>query len=73
MNLLRLDKLGAREISPGTFHFGLLLPDISPDDGNHLSVKIIHESDQFMQNIPPKQFPLLHTIDPDCGCIWTTA
>lgn len=72
MNLLDLTKLGPRETSPGIFHFGLLLPDISPDTGNHLFLKIIHESDQFLQKIPPKLFPLQHSIDPEYGDYWSS-
>lgn len=63
MRLLPLDKLGPREIGPGTVQFGLYLPWVSAADDNELSVKIIHESDQFLQDIPSLEFPLTHSWD----------
>ena len=50
--LLPLDALGAGETA-GTVTFGLWLPWVSAADGNSVSVKIIHERDQFLQDIPP--------------------
>ena len=52
MNLLPLGSLGAVE-SNGTVTFGIWLPWVSDSDGNKVYVKIIHERDQFLQNIPP--------------------
>jgi hypothetical protein len=49
MQLLPLDALGPREVEPGQVRFGLFLPWVSAADGNQLSVKMIHESDQFLQ------------------------
>ena len=49
MQLLPLNKLGPRETSPGIIQFGLLLPWMSAADGNRLFIKVIHESDQFLQ------------------------
>ena len=54
MNLLPLNRLGAREdsLQPGVSDFGVLLPGVNPVDGT-LSVKIIHQHDQFLQDIQP--------------------
>lgn len=52
MKLLPLDKLGAREAN-GIVDFGLFLPWVSQKDGNRLIIKIIHEKDQFIQDIQP--------------------
>ena len=51
MGLLPLHKLGARETSPGVVDFGLFLPWVSASDGNRLWVKVIHQKDQFLQEI----------------------
>ena len=61
MNLLPLGSLGAVE-SNGTVTFGIWLPWVSAGDGNSVTVKIIHERDQFLQNIPPREFPLTHSV-----------
>ncbi|MFH1259205.1 MAG: hypothetical protein ABII74_05255 [Elusimicrobiota bacterium] len=56
MKLLPLDKLGAKEQAGGVVNFGLFLPWVSAGNGNRLWVKVIHEKDQFLQNIPPLMF-----------------
>lgn len=71
MNLLPLDKLGAREITPGTIQFGVLLPWVSAADGNRIFVKVIHEQDQFLQRIQPLPFELVHAVDPVYGDYWS--
>lgn len=71
MKLLQLHKLGARELQPGWIEFGLLLPWVSADHGNRLWVKVIHEKDQFLQDIQPMVFELDHNIDPDYGDYWS--
>jgi maltooligosyltrehalose trehalohydrolase len=55
VNLLPLGGLGAVEQN-GTVNFGIWLPWVSVGDGNSVTVKIIHERDQFLQNIPPRSF-----------------
>ncbi len=72
MQLLPLEKLGPREVEgrPGTVRFGLLLPWVSAVHGNRLYVKIIHERDQFLQQIPPLEFELAHSTDPVYGDYW---
>jgi len=61
VNLLPLDRLGARESvgQPGLIDFGVLLPGISPADGR-LVVRIIHERDQFIQGVDPVGKELAH-------------
>jgi maltooligosyltrehalose trehalohydrolase len=70
LNLLPLDQLGAIETN-GTVTFGLWLPWVSAADGNQVSVKIIHESDQFLQQIPPREFPLTHSVREPYGDFWS--
>lgn len=71
MKLLPLDQLGPHELPNQTVRFGFLLPLISAGGGNTLYVKIIHEDDQFLQTIPPKRFPLVHSTHPVYGDYWS--
>jgi 1,4-alpha-glucan branching enzyme len=71
MQLLPLHKLGAREQPGNKVAFGLYLPWIAADQGYRLKVKIIHETDQFIQAIPPKTFDLTHSVDSDYGDYWS--
>jgi 1,4-alpha-glucan branching enzyme len=71
MQLLPMDKLGPREVAPGVVQFGLYLPWVSAGDGNRLLVKIIHETDQFLQEILPLEFPLSHSVDSQYGDYWS--
>lgn len=71
MKLLPLDKLGAREVAAGEVEFGIFLPWVSPSQGNQLWLKIIHENDQFLQDIAPTEFELVHAIDPEYGDYWS--
>ena len=57
MNLMPLGLLGAVETN-GTVTFGLWLPWVSATDGNAVTVKIIHEADQFLQGLPARGFRL---------------
>jgi hypothetical protein len=70
MKLLPLNKLGARETS-GVIDFGLLLPWVSANDGNRLWVKVIHEKDQFLQDIQPVMVELNYSPDPEYGDYWS--
>lgn len=72
MKLLPLDKLGAREVAGGVVEFGIFLPWVSTNDGYQLWVKIIHEQDQFLQDVAPNEFELTHAIDPEYGDYWST-
>ena len=57
LNLVPLGLLGAGETN-GTVTFGLWLPWVSATDGNAVTVKIIHEADQFLQGLPAREFRL---------------
>jgi maltooligosyltrehalose trehalohydrolase len=70
MTLLPLGTLGAVETN-GTVTFGIWLPWVSAADGNAVTVKIIHERDQFLQNIPPREFPLAHSVRAPYGDFWS--
>src|SRR3712207_7842252 len=50
-SLLPMDKLGAHEDPNGLIHFGVLLPWVTGEHGNQVWVKIIHEKDQFLQDV----------------------
>ena len=71
MNLLPLGSLGAVE-SNGTVTFGIWLPWVSDADGNSVYVKVIHEHDQFLQDIPPREFLLAHSVRDPYGDFWST-
>lgn len=70
MNLMPLGSLGAVETN-GTVTFGLWLPWVSAADGNVVTVKIIHEADQFLQQMPAREFQLAHTVRPPYGDFWS--
>ena len=70
LNLLPLGTLGAVEVN-GAVTFGLWLPWVSAGDGNAVTVKIIHERDQFLQNVPPREFPLTHSLRAPYGDFWS--
>lgn len=70
MNLMPLGSLGAVETS-GTVTFGLWLPWVSAADGNVVTVKIIHEADQFLQEMPAREFQLAHSVRPRYGDFWS--
>lgn len=69
-DLFPLDRLGPRELPANVIQFGLLLPWVSAAQGNRLSVKIIHEQDQFLQGIQPREFSLSHSVDSTYGDYW---
>lgn len=68
MKLLPLDRLGARGIPSGV-EFGVFFPGIV--DEYELWVKVIHEKDQFLQNIPPREFEMSHSEDAEYGDYWS--
>jgi len=70
--LLPLQKFGSREDeqNPGVINFGFFLPGVSAEKGNRLWVRVIHEKDQFLQAIQPKDFELAHSVDPEYGDYW---
>ena len=69
-NLLPLGDLGAIEKN-GIVTFGLWLPWVSDAYGNRVTVKVIHEEDQFLQAFPPREFPMTHTVRPPHGDFWS--
>jgi len=70
MTLLPMHELGAIE-SDGTVRFGILLPWISARDGFRLTVKVIHERDQFLQRVQPVEAELQHTPHAHYGDHWS--
>ncbi|MGB3944282.1 MAG: hypothetical protein WBK88_05790 [Methanothrix sp.] len=72
MKLLPLNRLGARSrnTSPEVIDFDILLPRVSAGEENRLFVKIIHEKDQFIQEIQPMKFEMTPSEDPDYGELW---
>jgi len=70
LNLLPLGTLGAVEAN-GVVSFGLWLPWVSAADGNAVAVKIIHEDDQFLQDVPPREFALTHSVRAPYGDFWS--
>src|SRR6476620_3267331 len=71
LNLLPMSALGAVE-SNGAVTFGLWLPWVSAGDGNAVTVKIIHEADQFLAGVPAREFPLTYSVRPPYGDFWST-
>jgi maltooligosyltrehalose trehalohydrolase len=61
-----LGSLGAIEAN-GVVSFGLWLPWVSATHSNVVTVKIIHEADQFLQGMPPREFRLAHSVRPPYG------
>jgi len=70
LNLLPLGTLGAIEAN-GVVSFGLWLPWVSAADGNAVTVKVIHEDDQFLQDVPPREFALTHSVRAPYGDFWS--
>jgi len=68
--LLPMNALGAVERS-GVVDFGVWFPWVSSVDGNQVSVKIIHESDQFLQGVPAREFALACADRPPYGAFWS--
>lgn len=71
MRLMPLNILGAHEQGGNKIFFGVFLPHISPGLGYALKVKVIHESDQFIQGIQPHEFHLSHSSDQVYGDYWS--
>jgi maltooligosyltrehalose trehalohydrolase len=70
MQLMPLGSLGAVETN-GTVTFGLWLPWVSAADGNAVTVKVIHEADQFLQGLPAREFRLTHSVRAPYGDFWS--
>lgn len=71
MSGLPIDVLGGRQSGPTTLAFGILLPWITPGNGQTVEVLAIHEKDQYLQDVPAVAVPLAHSIDPTYGDLWS--
>ena len=63
MQSLQLNSLGARETGPTTISFGVLLPWVTPENGQGVSARVIHEHDQFLARYPAVEVALAHSAD----------
>ncbi|HTU57840.1 MAG TPA: hypothetical protein VMF89_05390, partial [Polyangiales bacterium] len=70
MTLLPMHELGAIE-TDGSVRFGILLPWISARDGFRLTVKVIHERDQFLQRVQPVEVELQHAPHAQYSDYWS--
>lgn len=70
MQSLKLNELGARETGPTTISFGVLLPWVTPANGQSVSVRVIHERDQFLERYPAVEVALAHVPGGD-GDRWS--
>jgi len=73
LELLPLHKLGAwgDKQNSKVINFGFLLPGVSAAEGYKLKVRIIHEKDQFLQDILPFNFEMQHSEDLEYGDYWS--
>ncbi|HXO32217.1 MAG TPA: alpha-amylase family glycosyl hydrolase [Candidatus Acidoferrales bacterium] len=71
MNYLPMNTLGALEISPKVVRFGIYLPGVDSAKGYAVSVKIIHETDQYLQAVQPALVTQAHSVDPTYGDYWS--
>lgn len=71
MNYLPMSRLGALETSPKVIQFGVLLPGVDSAQGYAVSVKIIHEKDQYLQGAQPAITAQAHATDPTYGDYWS--
>jgi maltooligosyltrehalose trehalohydrolase len=71
MNYLPMNNLGARETSPKVVQFAVFLPGVDPAQGYAVSVKIIHETDQYLQAAQTALVPQTHSLDATYGDYWS--
>ncbi len=71
MNYLPMNTLGAQEISPKVIQFGIFFPGVDPSKGYAVSVKIIQETDQYLQAAQPAVVAQVHSVDPVYGDFWS--
>jgi len=71
MATLPISDLGARETAPGVVDISVLLPWIQREQGNVVTVKVIHEHDQFLKHVPARTFALEHEVHPVWGDRWS--
>lgn len=68
MKLLPLEQLGGRQ-DGRMLRFGFLLPGVS-SSGHEVLVRVIHEHDQFLQDIPPVDVVMTHQPHPEYRDLW---
>jgi maltooligosyltrehalose trehalohydrolase len=68
--LLPMGSLGAVEQN-GVLSFGLWLPWVTANDGNQVSVRIIHEDDQMLQSVPARELALSYSDRAPYGAYWS--
>ena len=73
MKYLPMNKLGALEISSKVIQFGIFLPGVDSGKGYRVSVKIIHEMDQYLQAAQPAVVAQTHSVDATYGDYWSGA
>jgi maltooligosyltrehalose trehalohydrolase len=71
MKFLPMNKLGAVEIAPKVVQFGIFLPGVDSAKGYAVSVKIIHEVDQYIQAAQAALVPQAHSVDATYGDFWS--
>jgi maltooligosyltrehalose trehalohydrolase len=71
MSTLPIGELGARETAPGVIDISVLLPWVRPEQGDSVTVKVIHEHDQFLKQVPARLFLLQHETHPVWGDKWS--
>jgi len=71
-SLLPLNVLGAIEQN-GVVGFGVWFPWLTAADGNQVTVKIIHQADQFLQGVPAREFSLACSDRPPYGAFWSAS
>lgn len=71
MKILPLHRLGAHVSADGSARFEFPLPWVSGEHGNRLWLKVIHEKDQFLQDIQPFSFEMSHSVDSELGDSWS--
>ena len=71
MGTFPLDDLGGRQVGSSVLQFGVLLPWVTPGNGQSVQVLAIHERDQYLQDIPVVVVSLQHSVHPEYGDLWS--
>jgi maltooligosyltrehalose trehalohydrolase len=71
MNYLPMSTLGALETSPKVIQFGIFLPGVDSGLGYTVSVKIIHEKDQYLQAAQLAVVAQAHSVNAIYGDYWS--
>src|ERR1700733_10649649 len=70
MNYLAMNTLGAIETASKVVQFGVFLPGVDAGAGYTVSVKIIHEKDQYLQAAQTAVVAQGYSVDPVYGYFW---